>query len=343
MNIIHFSNPRLFHLLWSVPFLGILLYLLWKRGEGALKRFTRLDRRLSSVDRQKRLLKKALLLGALIFLIMGLTRPGWNPGPVTVSQRGRDVVFVVDVSKSMLAEDLIPNRLERAKLAIMDTIEIIEGDRVALIAFAGYATVICPLTQDYHFFRWAVESLSPENVNLGGTMIGDAIRKVTQDIFDPLEKNFKDIILITDGEDHESYPLEAAGAAGEQGIRLIVIGLGDDRQGQRIPLRDEEGNTSFLMYQGREVLTGLHPEILREMADSTPGGRYLHVATGSFDLGSIYRSLVLSEAKREIQVVEAVRYQEKFQFFIAAALILLLVELFLGERKQGKWRANDEA
>jgi Ca-activated chloride channel family protein len=333
MNMIHFSNPGLFHLLWMVPLLGIVLHLFWKRGKGALGRFTRLDERLSSVDLQKRLLKRGLLLGVLVFLILGLTRPGWNPGPVTVSQKGRDVVFVVDVSKSMLAEDLVPNRLERAKLAIMDTVQVIEGDRVALVAFAGYATVICPLTQDYHFFRWAVQSLAPENVSLGGTMIGDAIRKANQDLFDPLEKNFKDIILITDGEDHESYPLEAAGAAGEQGIRLIVIGLGNDSQGQRIPLRDDDGNTSFLIYEGREVLTGLHPEILREMADSTPGGRYLHVATGSFDLGSIYRSLIMSEAKREIQVVEAVRYQEKFQLFLAAALILLLVELLLGERK----------
>jgi Ca-activated chloride channel family protein len=334
VNILHFSYPHLFHLLWIIPALSLFLYFAWKQGRRALNRFTLLDRSLSSVDPRKRLRKKFLVVSALILIILGLTRPGWNPGPVTVSQQGRDVAFVVDVSRSMLAEDLVPNRLERAKLAIMDALEVIEGDRVALIAFAGYAATLCPLTQDYHFFRWAVENLSPENVSLGGTQIGDAVRKVSEDVFDPLEKNFKDIILITDGEDHESYPVEAAGAAGEQGIRLIVIGLGDDLQGRPIPISDEAGNRSNLTYEGQTVLTKLNPETLRQMAESTPGGRYLNVSTGSFDLGSIYRSLILSEEKREIQVVEAVRYEEKFQLFLAAAFLLLAAEMLLGERRR---------
>jgi Ca-activated chloride channel family protein len=334
VNILHFSYPRLFHLLWIIPVAGLFFYLSWKQGERALKRFSQLDRGLSSVEPRKRLYKRLLMLAAFFFIVLGLTRPGWNPGPVTVSQQGRDVAFVVDVSRSMLAEDLVPNRLERSKLAIMDALEVIEGDRVALVAFAGYATVTCPLTQDYHFFRWAVENLSPENVSLGGTMIGDAVRKVSEDVFDPLEQNFKDIILITDGEDHESYPVEAAGAAGEQGIRLITIGLGDELQGRPIPITDEGGNRTFLTYEGEEVRTRLNPDILREMAESTPGGRYLHVSTGAFDLGSIYRSLILSEEKREIQVVEAVRYEEKFQFFLAAALVLLAAEMVLGERRR---------
>jgi Ca-activated chloride channel family protein len=333
MSSVHFTNPALFHLLWVVPLLGTLIFLMLRRGEVALGRFTLLRGRLSSVDRKKRLLKRGLVLGAIVFVILGLTRPGWNPGPVTVRQRGRDVAFVLDVSRSMLAEDLVPNRLERAKLAIMDTLEVIEGDRVALIAFAGYPTLVCPLTQDYQFFRWAVEGLSTESISLGGTMIGDAVRKVTEDLFDPLEQHFKDIILITDGEDHESYPVEAAGAAGEQGIRLIVIGIGDDVQGKRIPIVDEDGNRTFLTYEGQEVLTALRPDTLREMADATPGGRYLHVATGHFDLGSIYKSLILSEAKRELRVLEIVRYEEKFQYFIALALVLLFVELLLGERR----------
>jgi Ca-activated chloride channel family protein len=334
VNILHFSYPRLFHLLWIIPGLGVFLYLTWKQGQRALKRFSLMEGGLSSVDPRKRLHKKLFLLAAVFLIVAGLTRPGWNPGPVTVSQQGRDVAFVVDVSRSMLAEDLVPNRLERAKLAIMDALEVIEGDRVALVAFAGYATVTCPLTQDHHFFRWAVENLSTENVSLGGTMIGDALRKTSEDVFDPLEKNFKDIVLITDGEDHESYPVEAAGAAGEQGIRLIAIGLGDERRGRPIPITDEGGNRSFVTYEGEEVLTRLNPELLREMADSTPGGRYLHVSTGAFDLGSIYRSLIFSEEKREIQVVEAVHYEEKFQLFLAAALILLGAEMMLGERRK---------
>ena len=130
----------------------------------------------------------------------------------------------------------------------------LENDRVALVAFAGRAVVVCPLTRDYGFFRWAVEGLSPLSGGGGGTLIGDAIRKVTADLFDPLEKRYKDLILISDGEDQDSYPAEAAAAAAEQGVRIIAIGLGDDRKGSRIPVEDSSGHRSFLTYEGREEI-----------------------------------------------------------------------------------------
>jgi Ca-activated chloride channel family protein len=337
---IHFESIEMLHLIWLVPALGLLTWLAGRRAVRALRRLTALGHRLAPVDRRRRRWRSALSIAALALIVFALTRPGWNAESVTVHQEGRDVVFVVDVSRSMLAEDLAPNRLERAKLAILDVLPTLEGDRVALVAFAGSATLVCPLTRDYAFFRWAVESLSPAHGGGEGTLIGDAIRKVATDLFDPLERRYKDLILISDGEDQESFPVDAAAAAAEQGVRIIAIGLGDDQAGSRIPVVDSSsGGRTFLTYRGREVWTRLEAETMRGIALATPGGRYLHAATGAFDLGAIYRELVTSSEGRDLGPVEITRYREQFQLFLGAAFVLLIVQSLLSERtgrRQGR-------
>ncbi|OGS38109.1 MAG: hypothetical protein A2506_08505 [Elusimicrobia bacterium RIFOXYD12_FULL_66_9] len=236
----------------------------------------------------------------------------------------------------MLAEDLAPNRLEQAKLAIMETVDRLRGDRVGLVVFAGTAVVKCPLSLDYGFFRTALEGISTDSVSRGGTMLGDALRTVLRDIFDHQDKQYKDVILITDGEDHESAPLEAAQTAAEQGVRLIIIGLGDEKEGQRIPVLDEQGRKAFLKYQGQEVWTKLDADTLRAMAKATPGGRYLPVATGTINLGEVYQDLIASADKRELEAKTIEQYEEKFQLFVAAALALLILEGLVAERRQGE-------
>jgi Ca-activated chloride channel family protein len=192
------------HLLWVVPLLaGIYIYA-WHKRKAGLKLFIEaglLDRIPVSVSYAKRFWKSVLVCLAAVFLIIGMARPAWNPKPETVERKGRDVVFLLDVSKSMLAEDLLPNRLERAKLAISDCIERLEGDRIALVVFAGTAAVKCPLTLDYGFFRMMLKDISTDSIVRGGTLIGDALRKVMTDVFDDQIKEYKDIILITDGEE----------------------------------------------------------------------------------------------------------------------------------------------
>ena len=331
---IHFSRIEMLHLFWLVPALAVFVYVADLRAKSALSNMSALSDRLSTSDQKKKRLKAHLLLAALFFLVIAAVRPGWNPQPLMVHQKGRDVVFVVDVSRSMLARDLVPNRLERAKLAIHDTLSVLEGDRVAVVAFAGSASVVCPLTRDYGFFEWAIESLSPASVDSGGSLIGDAIRKVSNDVFDPLEKRYKDLILITDGEDQESFPVEAATIAGQQGVRIITIGIGDDARGSRIPVSDSAGNSTFLKEDGREVWTRLRPDVLRQVALATPGGRYLHAATGVFDLGEIYLELIRSREGRDMGQIEIIRYEEKFQIFLLLAVALLLIEAFLGDEKR---------
>ncbi|ODS33920.1 MAG: hypothetical protein SCARUB_00893 [Candidatus Scalindua rubra] len=213
MNIIKLHDINMLYFLWIVPVLiGFLVYagLMRKKALLIFIEAKIFDKIKISSSRNKRRWKAAFILTATIFIILGLTRPAWNPKPETIERRGRDVVFLLDVSKSMLAEDLVPNRLERAKLAIHDCVEQLQGDRVALVAFAGNAAVKCPLTLDYGFFKMMLNDISTESIARGGTMIGDAIRKVLNEVLDNQRKEFKDIILITDGEDHDSFPVEAA-------------------------------------------------------------------------------------------------------------------------------------
>jgi Ca-activated chloride channel family protein len=339
MSGIHFHDIQMLHLLWLLPILlGFFLYVA-RRRRRALETFIEaglVDRVGVSVSRVRRRWKGALTLLAVLFLVLGLTRPGWNPKPKTIERRGRDVVFLLDVSKSMLAEDLAPNRLERAKLAILDCVERLQGDRVALVAFAGTSAVKCPLTLDYGFFRMMLEGVSTDSIARGGTMIGDALRTTLDEVFDDEEKKYKDIILITDGEDHDSFPVEAAKEAGERGIRLIAIGLGDENEGRRIPITDAEGHRTFLTYKGREVWSKLDADTLRKMVNATPGGKYLNVATGTFDLGDVYTKLIATAEKKDLEAKTVRQYEEKFQIFLGIAFCLMGVELVLGERARAK-------
>ena len=339
MNAIRLQNLEALHWLWLLPVVVVFIVYAASRRKRAMEAFIEagiLDRIKVSVSPVRRRWKAILVLAALATIVFGMTRPGWNPQAKTVERRGRDVVFLLDVSKSMLAEDLAPSRLARAKLAITDCVEKLEGDRVGLVVFAGTSAVKCPLTLDYGFFRMMLEDVSTDSISRGGTLIGDALRKVLDTVFDDQVKEYKDIILITDGEDHDSFPVEAAEAAGERGVRLIAIGLGDENEGRRIPITDNSGRKTFLKHQGQEVWSRLDADTLRKMVNATDGGRYLNVSTGTFDLGLIYTQLVASAKKVSLESATIERYEERFQIFLALALACLAVELVVSDRTKTK-------
>jgi Ca-activated chloride channel family protein len=287
----------------------------------------------NSVSLRKQVLKAVLLILGFISIVEALTEPKWNPQPQQIRRKGRDVVILLDTSRSMLAADLKPSRLEQSKLAILDLLEVLAGDRIAIITFAGNATVKCPLTQDYAFVRMVLADITTESTSRGGTMIGDAIRKAAEEVFDQQSREYKDLILITDGEDHDSFPVQAAEKAAKEGVRIIAIGLGDDATGSRIPITGPDGQTTFLKYQGQEVWSKLDADTLRRMANATPGGRYLNVATGAIDLGDVYTKLVASAEKRALEEHTTERYEEKFQIFLAAAFFLLCADVLVRERR----------
>ncbi len=322
-------------LLWLVPLLGLVVVLA-ERG-----RVRALDRLVSGSVREKmvwpfstrfrRFVRKAMVVAAVGFVVVGLARPEWNPEEKAVKSTGRDIVFLIDVSRSMLAQDLAPNRLDRTKIWIGDLVASLAGDRVGIVAFAGGSVVACPLTLDYEFFSLALDELSPKTVPRGGTNIGDAIRKVLNDVFDDETERFRDIILITDGEDQQSLPVEAARAGGQMGVRIITIGLGSE-QGQVVVVEDGSGQVKPLVFEGQVVKSQLDRKTLEEIASVSAGGVYLHVATGTIDLERVYADLIRSADQTTIEAGEAVRYDEGFGFFIAAALLLLALEVWLNER-----------
>ena len=286
-----------------------------------------------SVSVGRQVLKGLLLLAAFVAIVFALCEPAWNGKPKKVKRRGRDIVVLLDVSKSMLAEDIRPNRLERARIAIGDLLDVLEGDRIALVTFAGNTTVKCPLTHNYAFMRLALSEVGTESTSKGGTKIGDAIRQAVDKVFGEGTEKYRDMILITDGEDHESFPAEAASVAGKEGIRIIAIGLGNEEEGTPIPVYENGIKKGFLEYEGEVVKSKLDAKMLSQVAYNSAGGAYLPVRTGTFELDSIYADLVASAQKRELESAEIIEYDEKFQVFLALGILLIICEMLTKEKQ----------
>ena len=333
----HFAALPYLYLLWLIPALLALYIYAFGRKRQALAVFMELDlasRLLPGVSRSRQWLKALCLLGAVAALILGLTQPQWGKRWQDVPRRGRDLMILLDVSRSMLANDIAPNRLERAKIDLTDLVHALHregGHRLGLIAFAGRASLQCPLTLDYAFFLQKLHALGPHTVDRGGTLIGDAIRQALH-AFGTLEHNYKDIILITDGEDHESFPLQAAQAAAEQDVSIYAIGLGDPNTGTRIPIRTDQGQQSYVRYQGQEVHSKMQESLLLEIAQQT-GGAYVPAGTRAIELDQIYTDFIAPKARRHLDVATRERLVHRYQWFVLAALILLATEMLIQERR----------
>jgi len=333
------GNDRALWLLFAVPAILLPAYIwcFWRKAR-TLKVLASTDmlKKINvSVSLKKQLFKTSLLISAFVIIVIALTQPRWNPQAQKIKRQGRDVCILLDTSRSMLAEDIKPSRLERAKIAIRDLMGTLQGDRVAIVTFAGNAAVKCPLTGDYAFVRMVLADISTESTSRGGTMIGDAIRKAAEDVFDRQSREYKDIILITDGEDHDSFPIQAAEKAAKEGIRIIAIGLGDENQGSRIPITGTNGEKTFMKYKGQEVWSKLGADTLRKVVYATNGGKYLSVEPGTtLDLGQIYEGLITSAQKRELESTTMLKYDEKFQIFLALGLVLIVLEYLTSEGKR---------
>jgi len=336
------GNDKALWLLFVVPavLLPAYIWCFWQklRALRVLASSEMLRKINNSVSLKKQLVKAFLLLASFVSIVVALTEPRWNPQTQKIKRRGRDICILLDTSRSMLAEDIKPSRLERSKIAIADLLETLAGDRIAIVTFAGNSVIKCPLTQDYAFVRMALADITTESTSRGGTMIGDAIRKAAEEVFDKRSREYKDIILITDGEEHEGYEsfaVQAAERAATEGIRIIAVGLGDENEGSRIPITGPNGEKTFLKYNGEEVWSKLGADLLRNTVYVTDGGKYLSVEPGTdLDLGQIYENLIASAEKRELESATIRKYDEKFQIFVALALALLVSEVLISERKK---------
>jgi Ca-activated chloride channel family protein len=321
-----FADPQWVHALWGV--LGFVALLLWldRRSGSALGRVVAeaLQHRLvKGPSGWRRRLGIALLGLAGACLVVALMRPQWGLRHVPTQRVGAEIMVCLDVSRSMLAEDVAPNRLERAKAEIADLLGYFQGDQIGLIAFAGRASVLAPLTPDFSFLRLVLDGVGVHSVTRGGTRLEAPIRQAVEGFGPPGEVS-RAILLITDGEDHDSFPLDAAAEAAELGIAIIAIGFGDE-DGSEVYVTDPRSGARSLLRDGdgRSVRSRLDGELLRELASAT-GGAYVPAGTGVLDLESIYeRHLARLTRGRLDPRGRAVR-DEAYQWAVLLALVFLL-------------------
>ena len=334
-----FERPVYLLLLWLVPLLALLLRYAYKKKRQTARMFfdvSMINRLMPILDAGRFFRKSLLLLLACIFSIAAAAGPRFGTYYEEISQSGVDVFILLDVSRSMLAEDVVPNRLERAKSDIQDLISHITGDRIGLIAFAGKPIIKVPLTTDQGFFLQALRSVDTSSAPRGGTAIGDAIRLALR-AMPPEADRERAIVLITDGEDQESMPLEAARDAAERQVRILTLGLGNPLEGGRIPIRDGNGNLTYLQYDGQEVWSRMDETTLREIARITEGA-YIAAGTRTFDLGQIYADSI---GKMQGSAHESERRQKlhlQYQIFLAAAVVCLLLYVVAPEHRKTSCR-----
>ena len=261
---------------------------------------------------------------AIVTGLAALAGPQFGNQYEEVVPRGSDLYVLIDVSRSMLAQDVPPSRLGRAKADVAALLNRLEGERVGLIAFAGQAVVKCPLTVDYDAFRRSLDELDPASAPRGGTAIGDAIRKALE-VFHAKTERDQAILLITDGDDQQSYPLEAAATAAERHVTIFTVGLGDATQGARIP--QGAASKSYVEYEGQQVWSKLDGTLLKDIALKT-SGVYVPVGTRAYDLGELYTHHLHGRSGDDTESRTRIRRAERFQIFLALSLLALLADLF---------------
>lgn len=328
-----FGNPANFHLLWSlIPLIVFMIWGLKKKQQLTVKfcGYPLLSKLVHPAVGKRNRTKSMLITSGILFLLLALTSPRWGYHWEDLHQRGVDVIVALDVSDSMLAQDIKPSRLERAKRKTSDLLGRLEGDRIGLVAFAGTSFVQCPLTLDYDAARIFLSAIDTELIPVKGTAIGNAINTSVK-AFRTQKKKSKALILITDGEDHTGKALSAAKLAKKQGVKIYVIGIGGDLGA---PLPNTSGNGGFRKNsQGELILSKLDEATLQKVALET-GGSYVRSVTGDIDLKTIYNDQIKKHIeKKELKSERRKIWQERFQWFIFAALILLVLETCIADRK----------
>ncbi len=285
----------------------------------------------ASASTGRKIFRMALMALAIFLCLVALARPQWGFIWEETKKTGIDILMAVDVSKSMLATDVKPNRLERSKFAIKDLVKKLSGDRIGLIAFAGTSFIQCPLTIDYNGFLLALDDLTTASIPRGGTSITGAMREA-MGIYKGPEKKFKVLVIITDGEDFEGDALAAAKQAADLGIKIYCVGVGT-AEGELIPAIGDKGERGYLADRsGQIVKTRLNEDILKKIAIST-GGSYVHATQAEFGLVLLYDKSISKLEKKDMDAKMRRHYHERFQYFLALAILLLFLEPLLPERK----------
>ena len=325
-----FANPQYLWLLAAIPVLIVLFWIAMRRRRTRLARFGCLDtleELMPEVSTGRVCLKFTLLCLVMALLALAAARPQLGSKLREEKARGIEMMLVVDVSNSMLAEDFEPNRLERTKYAIGKLFEGLHQDRVGLIAFAGEPKVELPITSDYRMARAFARKLDPSAIPAQGTAIGKALEQALLSFSsDGEEDHGRVIVLITDGENHEDDALAVARRAAEQGIRIYTIGIGTP-EGAPIQI----GGEFIKDEKGEMVVSKLNEQMLMQIAEAT-GGAYVRATKQDIGLDEVVREINSME-QSELSTVRFEEYNEQYQYLLIAALVLLLAEFLLLDRR----------
>ena len=329
-----FANPQYLWLLLALPVLLLLFWAAAQQRRRRLARFGRpeiLEELMPDVSRGREILKFILFSTAVGLLVLAAARPQFGSKLREEKSQGIEMMLVVDVSNSMLAEDFEPNRLERTKYAIDKLFDGLHQDRVGLIVFAGEPKVQLPITSDYRMAKAFAKRIDPSLVQVQGTAVGKALSQALLSFSSGSENRSRAVILITDGENHEDDVLAQARRAAEGGIRIHTIGIGTP-EGAPIQIdgefvRDEKGEI---------VVSKLNEEMLAEIADLT-GGSYVRSSKQSIGLDEIVKSIEEME-QSELSTVRFEEFNEQYQYLLAIAIALLLAEFLLLDRRKPLFR-----
>jgi Ca-activated chloride channel family protein len=334
--MIKFGNIEVLYGLAVIPLLVIIFIIAYYSKKRALKRFGQLDvisSLMPYVSRSRPVLKFVFLMLALVSIIFAAADPQFGSKLEKVKREGVELIIALDVSNSMLAEDIQPNRLERAKRSISKMIDELRNDKIGLIIFAGDAYVQVPITTDYSAVKMYLETITTDIVPRQGTAIGSAIDMGLKSFDDKSELD-KAMIIITDGENHQGNAIDAAKEAKDKGIPVHTIGMGS-REGAPIPIRKQNGQVVYQKDQnGNTVISKLNINMLKKIA-ATTNGSFTLANNSRTGLNRLFKEISKMEQK-EIESKIYADYEHRFQYLLGLALLFLLIDILILDRKN--WR-----
>jgi len=337
------GNPEFFLLLLLIPLLIGFFMWAWQRKQAALRRFAAMKligKLAPSAGLSRQVIKWTIFCTALFFMIIALVRPKFGIKMEMIERKGVDVIVALDISESMLAQDITPSRIDRAKHEIAKLIDLLKGDRIGILVFAGESFVQCPLTLDYGAAKMFLDAVGVGWVQVQGTALGDAIRQATE-AFRSKSKKHKVLIILSDGEDHQGSAIDEAKKAADEGVIIYTVGIGSEN-GVPIPMSRGTGDIVYKKDRnGNLVMTKLNPDILDRIARESKG-RYFS-AVSDIDLSRIYSEISKLE-KKDLGSKEMEMYEERYQIFLLIALLLLILEFLIPERirRKHEWKGRFE-
>lgn len=324
--------------LWGLLFIPVLFLLYWVNRQWRKKAVERfgdsglVSRLIPDFSERKQAVKTFLYLFTLVFIIIALANPQLGSKLEKVQRKGIDVMVAIDVSKSMMAEDVQPTRLDRAKQLLSRLIDGMSNDRIGIIVFAGHAYLQMPLTVDYAAAKLFLQTINTDIVPTQGTAIGEAIELSRESFEEESEKN-RALIIISDGENHEEGAIAKAEEAANEGIKVFALGVGS-AEGSSIPVYMQGRKVGYKQDRnGQLVVSKLNEEVLKEIADKT-GGKYFLIKGARNEIASVIDELSNIE-KRDFEDYVFTDYADQFQYFIGFAVLLMILGFFTSERKSG--------